>query len=49
MPRMTGLQLANAIRQDWPDMPIVPATGYAEIDEEVNVAVPKLSKPFHPR
>ncbi|MDO9412049.1 MAG: PAS domain S-box protein [Pseudolabrys sp.] len=46
MPQMTGLQLAGAIRQEWPDMPVLLATGYAEIDEETTVTVPRLSKPF---
>ena len=46
MPRITGLQLASAIRGDWPDMPIVLATGYAEIDEAADIKLPRLAKPF---
>jgi PAS domain S-box-containing protein len=46
MPHMTGLQLAGLLRRDRPDMPVLLVTGYAEIDEDVNVQVPKLAKPF---
>jgi PAS domain S-box-containing protein len=46
MPHMTGLQLVDIVRREWPDVPIVLATGYAEIDESVDVKVPKLAKPF---
>jgi PAS domain S-box-containing protein len=47
MPRMTGAQLAEAIRKDWPDMPIILATGYAEIPEGAGIAnLPRLGKPF---
>jgi CheY-like chemotaxis protein len=31
MRHMTGLELAKAIKADWPNVPIVLATGYAEI------------------
>ena len=31
MPRMTGLQLANAIKAEWPKLPVILATGFAEI------------------
>ncbi|EJJ26775.1 hybrid sensor histidine kinase/response regulator [Rhizobium sp. CF142] len=47
MPRMTGSQLAVAIRNEWPDMPIILATGFAEIPEGAEVIdVPRLGKPF---
>jgi CheY-like chemotaxis protein len=46
MPRMTGLQLVNIIRREWPDMPVLLATGYAELDDDVNVKAPRLAKPF---
>ncbi len=46
MPKMTGLQLAGLIRRERPDFPVILATGYAEIDEDTVVKVPKLSKPF---
>ncbi|ANP90478.1 hybrid sensor histidine kinase/response regulator [Rhizobium leguminosarum] len=47
MPRMTGAQLAEAIRSEWPEMPIILATGYAEIPEGTGIAnLPRLGKPF---
>lgn len=46
MPQMTGTQLAKAIKQTWPDMPILLATGYAEIRPEDDTGLPKLAKPF---
>ncbi len=47
MPRMTGSQLAAAIRTEWPDIPIILATGFAEIPEGAGIAdVPRLGKPF---
>jgi len=46
MPHMTGTQLAKAIKQQWPDVPVLLATGYAEIKPEDETGLPKLSKPF---
>jgi PAS domain S-box-containing protein len=46
MPRMTGLQLAEAIEKEWPGLPIVLATGYAELPRDARNAYPKLNKPF---
>ncbi|ARM91536.1 sensor histidine kinase/response regulator hybrid protein (plasmid) [Rhizobium sp. CIAT894] len=47
MPRMTGAQLAKAIRDEWPEMPIILATGYAELPEGTVIAnLPRLGKPF---
>ncbi|MEZ2126688.1 MULTISPECIES: PAS domain S-box protein [unclassified Sinorhizobium] len=46
MPHMTGSQLAEAIRKEWPDMPIILATGYAELPQGMNANLPKLGKPF---
>jgi PAS domain S-box-containing protein len=46
MPQMTGTQLAKAIRKEWPEMPVMLATGYAEIAPEEETGLPKLSKPF---
>lgn len=47
MPRMTGSQLALAIRSEWPDMPVILATGFAEIPEGGGIIdVPRLGKPF---
>ena len=47
MPRMTGSQLAVAIRNEWPDMPIILATGFAEIPEGSGITdIQRLGKPF---
>jgi CheY-like chemotaxis protein/two-component sensor histidine kinase len=46
MPQMSGAQLAQAIRERNPDMPIILATGYAERLEGFAARLPRLSKPF---
>jgi PAS domain S-box-containing protein len=46
MPRMTGVQLMEAIRAQWPDLPVILATGYAEIPGGTQIKAPRLSKPF---
>jgi hypothetical protein len=45
MPNMTGIQLADIIKAQWPAMPILLATGFAE-QMEIPVRWPRLSKPF---
>jgi PAS domain S-box-containing protein len=49
MPRMTGMQLIDTIAREWPGLPVILATGYAEIPGGLTVKVPKLSKPFTER
>ncbi len=46
MPHMTGTQLAAAVEVDWPDLPMILATGYAELPPGTNLALHKLNKPF---
>mgnify|MGYP000861799589 CR=1 FL=1 len=46
MPQMTGDQLISAIRQIRRDIPVVLATGYAELPDGVAADVRRLSKPF---
>ncbi|MFJ7795639.1 PAS domain S-box protein [Pseudomonas sp. NPDC096950] len=46
MPHMNGAQLAQAIRNRKPDLPIILATGYAERLEGFVTELPRLSKPF---
>ncbi|WP_052388657.1 response regulator [Belnapia moabensis] len=46
MPGMTGVQLAATIRQHWPGLPVLLATGYAEVPGEGEGALPRLEKPF---
>jgi CheY-like chemotaxis protein len=48
MPRMTGLELAQQIRARWPALPVVIATGYAELPANA-LALQKLAKPFDQR
>lgn len=46
MPQTTGLQLAEAIRTHHANLPVLLATGYAELPAHVDLALPRLSKPF---
>jgi CheY-like chemotaxis protein len=46
MPRMSGTQLIDAIRSEWPDLSIVLATGYADLPDGTPPGVTRLSKPF---
>jgi signal transduction histidine kinase len=46
MPGMTGTELAARIRQSWPELPIVIATGYAELPGDGGLGLPRLSKPY---
>lgn len=45
MPKMTGVQLGKAIVAEWPDMPVLIATGYAELPADTP-PYPRLGKPF---
>jgi PAS domain S-box-containing protein len=46
MPRMTGVQLAEAVTAEWPDLPVLLVTGYAETPAEGADHLPRLAKPF---
>jgi PAS domain S-box-containing protein len=46
MPIMTGVQLAAAIKAERPGLPIILATGYAELPSGEVADLPKLGKPF---
>jgi PAS domain S-box-containing protein len=46
MPRMTGTQLIEKIREARPDLPIILATGYAELPADAPENLLRLSKPF---
>src|SRR4029079_8312671 len=46
MPGMTGAELARQIRQTWPSLPIILATGYAELPNGEDPGLPTLSKPY---
>lgn len=47
MPGMTGVELAAASRVVRPSLPILLATGYAEIPEGAQLDLPRLAKPYH--
>jgi CheY-like chemotaxis protein len=47
MPGMTGVELAAASRELRPSLPILLATGYAELPEGMQVDLPRLAKPYH--
>ena len=47
MPGMTGLELAAATRELRPSLPVLLATGYAELPEGAQLDLPRLAKPYH--
>ncbi len=46
MPGMTGSELARQIKQIWPTLPVILATGYAELLNNIDTGLPRLSKPY---
>jgi PAS domain S-box-containing protein len=46
MPGMNGMELAGLIEDQFPGLPVVIATGYAEMDSAARTALRKLAKPF---
>ena len=46
MPGMTGVELASAALALRPGLPIVLATGYADLPDGVQCALPRLPKPY---
>jgi PAS domain S-box-containing protein len=46
MPKMTGAQLAAMIRAERPALPIILATGYAELPPGADMNLVRLAKPF---
>jgi CheY-like chemotaxis protein/two-component sensor histidine kinase len=46
MPGMTGAQLVSEVNIRWPTLPVVLATGYAEIQEDLSDGATRLSKPY---
>jgi PAS domain S-box-containing protein len=47
MPGMTGIELAAASREVRPWLPILLATGYADLPEGAQLDLPRLAKPYH--
>jgi CheY-like chemotaxis protein len=46
MPHMSGLQLAEIIKSEWPDLPVIIATGYADLPPGGGINFPRLTKPY---
>jgi signal transduction histidine kinase len=46
MPGMTGLELAHRVRAAHPELPVVIATGYAELAPGDDPGLPRLTKPY---
>lgn len=46
MPGMRGTELAAEIRASWPDLPVILATGYAELPKDTQLKLPLLRKPY---
>jgi CheY-like chemotaxis protein len=46
---MDGLDLARSVRERWPAIPILLATGYSDsVERAAREGFPILSKPYHP-
>ena len=46
MPEMTGAELAQQIKQRWPTLPVLLASGYNDKLDEHDLALPHIGKPF---
>jgi PAS domain S-box-containing protein len=46
MPGMTGSELVSIIRAEKPELPVILATGYAELPPGEAEGIPRLAKPF---
>jgi CheY-like chemotaxis protein len=46
MPRMNGAELASAARQIRPELPVLLATGYAELPAGPDLGLPRIGKPY---
>jgi PAS domain S-box-containing protein len=49
MPLMTGTQLIESLRVRKPALPVILATGYAELPQGVSASIGRLAKPFTQR
>jgi CheY-like chemotaxis protein len=49
MPKISGTELARAMKSEFPDIPVMLATGYTDKLGEEGIALPKLSKPYFQR
>lgn len=46
MPAMTGSELLKIIKEKWPKLPVIIATGYDELPPDASPVLPKLLKPY---
>lgn len=46
MPGMNGAELGKVVRRLHPDMPILVASGYAELRPGAGMDLPRLGKPY---
>jgi CheY-like chemotaxis protein len=46
MPRMTGAQFIKVVKAEWPDLPAILCSGYAELPPGIDPDVIRLAKPF---
>jgi CheY-like chemotaxis protein len=49
MPKMSGTELAKVVKNEWPDIPVLLATGYADRVPGGDIGLPKVTKPFMQR
>jgi signal transduction histidine kinase len=47
MPKMTGLELAGIIREQWPWVPVIIASGYTDLLSTADIPFRRLAKPYH--
>jgi signal transduction histidine kinase len=47
MPGMSGIDLIRKVRESWPDIPVILASGYAELPDSPDLPEARLAKPFH--
>ncbi|HYM03391.1 MAG TPA: response regulator [Stellaceae bacterium] len=46
MPNMTGVELAKEVRKIRPGLPLILATGYADLPGDIDPAIRRLAKPY---
>jgi signal transduction histidine kinase len=46
MPGMSGSELARRIKQIWPALPVILASGYGDLPNDGDPGLPRLSKPY---
>ena len=49
MPKISGTELAKVVKKEWPDIPVLLATGYADRVPGDDIGLPKVTKPFMQR